>query len=117
MSALDHDFHSGSLLPWQRYLFQNNSSCRYCNGQFHANVFRPVANAVAPFLAPWVTAGIKIFVNPLYRQKLALTSPTSGGRSVGIVRSRTKATELVLLLLLLLLLLLTASGLLSFAHK
>jgi hypothetical protein len=27
--------------------------------------------------------------------KLALTSSTSGGRSVGIVRSRTKATELV----------------------
>jgi len=26
---------------------------------------------------------------------LALTSPTGGGRSVGIVRSRTKATELV----------------------
>jgi hypothetical protein len=26
---------------------------------------------------------------------MALTSPTSGGRSVGIVRSRTKATELV----------------------
>jgi hypothetical protein len=32
---------------------------------------------------------------PLYPQKLALTSPTSGGRSVGIVRSRTKVTELV----------------------
>jgi hypothetical protein len=31
----------------------------------------------------------------LYPQKLALTSPTSGGRSVGIVRWRTKATELV----------------------
>jgi hypothetical protein len=29
-------------------------------------------------------------------QKLALTSPTNGGRSVGIVRSRTKATEFVL---------------------
>jgi hypothetical protein len=29
----------------------------------------------------------------LYAQKLALTSPTSGGLSVGIVRSRTKATE------------------------
>jgi hypothetical protein len=29
----------------------------------------------------------------LYPQKLALISPTSGGRSVGIVRSRTKATE------------------------
>jgi len=32
-------------------------------------------------------------VTPLYPQKLALTSPTVGGRSVGIVRSRTKATE------------------------
>jgi hypothetical protein len=29
----------------------------------------------------------------LYKQKLALTSPTSGGRSVGIVRSQTQATE------------------------
>ena len=34
-------------------------------------------------------------VTPLYPQKLALTSPTGGGRFVGIVRSRTKATELV----------------------
>jgi len=32
-------------------------------------------------------------VTPLYPQKLALTLPTGGGRSVGIVRSRTKATE------------------------
>ena len=32
-------------------------------------------------------------VTPLYPQKFALTSPTGGGRSVGIVRSRTKATE------------------------
>jgi hypothetical protein len=30
---------------------------------------------------------------PTYRQNLALTSPTSGGRSVGTVRSRTQATE------------------------
>jgi hypothetical protein len=30
----------------------------------------------------------------LYPLKLELTSPTSGGRSVGIVRLRTKATEL-----------------------
>jgi hypothetical protein len=29
----------------------------------------------------------------LYLQKLALTSPKSGSRSVGIVRSRTQATE------------------------
>ena len=34
-------------------------------------------------------------VTPLYPQKLALTSPTGGGRSVGIVRWRTKATELL----------------------
>ena len=32
-------------------------------------------------------------VTPLYPQKLALTSPTGGGRSVGIVRLWTKATE------------------------
>jgi hypothetical protein len=30
----------------------------------------------------------------LYLQKLTLTSPTSGGRSVCMVRSRTQATEL-----------------------
>ena len=32
-------------------------------------------------------------VTPLYPQKLALTSPTGGGRSLGIVRVRNKATE------------------------
>jgi len=32
-------------------------------------------------------------VTPLYPRKMALTSPTGGGRSVGIVRVRTKATE------------------------
>ena len=37
-------------------------------------------------------------VTPLYPQKLALTSPTGGGRSVGMVRSRTKATEFSLVL-------------------
>jgi hypothetical protein len=35
----------------------------------------------------------------LYPQNLALTSPTSGGRSVGIVRSRTQATEFSLVFL------------------
>jgi hypothetical protein len=30
---------------------------------------------------------------PLYPQKLAITSPTSGGCSVGIVRSRTETME------------------------
>jgi hypothetical protein len=33
--------------------------------------------------------------NTLYPHKLALTSPTCGGRSVGIVRLRTKTTEFV----------------------
>ena len=37
-------------------------------------------------------------VTPLYPQKLTLTSPTGGGRSVGIVRVRTKATKLSLVL-------------------
>jgi hypothetical protein len=32
---------------------------------------------------------------PSTRKRLALTSPTSGGRSVGIVRLRTKATEFI----------------------
>jgi hypothetical protein len=34
----------------------------------------------------------------LYPQKLALTSPTSGGRSVDIARSQTQATEFSLVL-------------------
>jgi hypothetical protein len=33
-------------------------------------------------------------VAPSIRKKLAITSPTSGGRSVGIVRSRTQTMEL-----------------------
>jgi hypothetical protein len=36
----------------------------------------------------------------LYLQKLALTSPTTGGRSVGIVRLRAKVTEFVCLFFL-----------------
>jgi hypothetical protein len=37
----------------------------------------------------------------LYPQKLTLTSPTSGGRSVGIVRSGTQATEFSSVLIML----------------
>ena len=40
-------------------------------------------------------------VTPLYPQKLSLNSPTGGGRSVGIVRSRTKATEFFYIYILL----------------
>jgi hypothetical protein len=35
-------------------------------------------------------------VAPFYPQKLAITSPTSGGRSVGIVRSQTQTMEFCL---------------------
>jgi hypothetical protein len=38
-------------------------------------------------------------VTSLYPQKAALTSPTGGGRSVGMVRSRAKATEFSLVAL------------------
>jgi hypothetical protein len=38
----------------------------------------------------------------LYPQKLAITSPTSGGRSVGIVRSRTQTMELFVMVISLL---------------
>ena len=38
-------------------------------------------------------------VTSLYPQKLALTSPTGGSRSVGIVRVRTEATEFSFLVL------------------
>jgi hypothetical protein len=36
---------------------------------------------------------VKMYIGTLYPQKLALTSPTSGGRSVGIVRSQTQTIE------------------------
>ena len=50
----------------------------------------------------WTAVGIRCanHVTPLYPQKLALTSPTGGGRSVGMVRSRTKATEFSLVLVI-----------------
>jgi hypothetical protein len=41
-----------------------------------------------------------IMLSPIYvDKKLALTSPTGGGRSVGIVRSWTKAMEFSLVIL------------------
>jgi hypothetical protein len=46
-------------------------------------------------ILPVVLYGCETWYLTLREEKLALTSPTSGGRSVGIGRSRTKATELV----------------------
>jgi hypothetical protein len=44
-------------------------------------------------LRPWGSAELNTG-HHLYPQKLALTPQMGGGRSVGMVRSRTKATEL-----------------------
>jgi hypothetical protein len=41
----------------------------------------------------------------IYPQRLALTSPTSGGRSVGIVRFRTQATEVIIIIFIIIILL------------
>jgi len=49
-------------------------------------------------------------VTPLYPQKLALTSPTGGGRSVGIVRLRTKATDFFYYLSFIFIILYNTSG-------
>jgi hypothetical protein len=43
-----------------------------------------------PRIRPWGSVTLTTWHYP---QKLALTSPTSGGRSVGIFRSRPQATE------------------------
>jgi hypothetical protein len=43
----------------------------------------------------WPCGSAELTMHTLYQQKLALTSPKSGGRSAGIVRSRTKATGFV----------------------
>jgi hypothetical protein len=40
------------------------------------------------------------YATPLCPQKLALTAPTTSGRLVGIVRSRTKATELLAIIII-----------------
>jgi hypothetical protein len=59
------------------------------------------ANVAAPVWITEITAvGIRRtdHATRLSPQKLALTSPTSGGRLVGMVLSLTKATELLLFL-------------------
>jgi hypothetical protein len=38
----------------------------------------------------------QLMAPPFYPHKLAITSPTSGGRSVGVVRSRTQTMEFFL---------------------
>jgi hypothetical protein len=49
--------------------------------------------AVVPVDAEAFLFAVIIVHRALYPQKLALTSPTSGGRSVDIVRSQSNATE------------------------
>jgi hypothetical protein len=74
-------------------------------GQFHAPVALPPDKGfpfnhwVGPTSSLAAAEGIRRIdhATTLYPQKLALTLPTSGCCSVGIVRSGTKATELVFL--------------------
>jgi hypothetical protein len=69
----------------------NCSSCTYFSS--------PVYYMCRQSHTPWLSTlqyykNVSVFdFCMLYPQKLTLTSPTSGGRSVGIVRSRTQATE------------------------
>jgi hypothetical protein len=69
-------------------------------------VLRPIVKTEVSFFSPLPVSGLENReygcrdpscwpYGTLYPQKLALTSPTSGGRSVGIVRSRTQTTEFV----------------------
>jgi hypothetical protein len=46
----------------------------------------------------FLMVSLEFFIDIILPQKLALTSPTGGGRSVDIVRSRTKATEFSLVI-------------------
>jgi hypothetical protein len=65
-----------SLVNTIEELFERKSSCSALENEITAMGIR--------------RAGHVAHTNP---QKLGLTSPTSGSRSVGIVTSRTKATE------------------------
>jgi hypothetical protein len=60
----------------------------------NASAFKSIIHNYYTLFIP-VYFFIYFHATPLYPQKLALNSPTSGGRSVGIVRSQTKAMELV----------------------
>jgi hypothetical protein len=66
--------HSASWVQLMSYLIESSGSCLE-NREYGRR---------DPSLWPHGT---------LYPQKLAITSPTSGGRSVGIVRSRTQTME------------------------
>jgi hypothetical protein len=81
-------------LPWTEPSTPRTALCKYKSDyEFGINLLEPMVF----YETVEITYALLV---ALYPQKLALTSPTSGGRSVGIVRSRTKATEFVLLILL-----------------
>jgi hypothetical protein len=73
--------------------FKKNS---FASSGLEPATFRLVTYCLNHYVVINVNAYKDVVFEPLYPQKLALTSPTSGGRSVGIVRLRTQATELYL---------------------
>jgi hypothetical protein len=66
--------HSASWVQLRSYLIESSGSCLENREYGHRDPSR------------WPRGTV-------YPQKLAITSPTSGGRSVGIVRSRTQTME------------------------
>ena len=75
----------------QRHNF--SSFFRACLREFLGAMFDTILTIFICRINNLLTLGEFPHVTPLYPQKLALTSPTGGGHSVGIVRVRTKATE------------------------
>jgi hypothetical protein len=90
----------GNTKSWISISYSSDPSNRFWEvscvpSEFNAQkIFCFFYRSRKPRLRPY---GIRLtdHTTTLNQQKLALTSPTSGGRSVGIVRPRTKATELV----------------------
>ena len=80
------------------YIYSTNIDTEYFKHGIYSLSFS-LQNAVCFIILTYLVPVLFTFyiqcghVTPLYPQKLALTSPTGGGSSVGMVRSRTKATE------------------------
>jgi hypothetical protein len=94
-----NDHHSvklGSVLvtPWVRFSFRK--SCMFLRGfhqSFQTNFLGCHVDSTWPFLSTFLVGKVHYPLSAFL--KLALTSPTSGGGSVGIVRWRTKPRSFI----------------------
>jgi hypothetical protein len=87
-----------SLLTLKQTIDNSECTVVFCISKLSAGMYLDIQNHWVCGLCP--SSGIlnTIKHNGLYPHKLAITSPTSGGRSVGIVRSRTQTMEFSLVL-------------------